>query len=110
MPRQALVRTFKDSPPSGVSPASAPVQVKGPSLGETLVHSVASGAGSGIGFSVVNSFFRSQTGSPTAPELCDIYEHDFRKCLIERDDESCSKLWSVYTKNGHKICVQSANK
>ena len=110
MPRQALVRTFKDSTPSGVSPASAPVQVKGPSLGETLVHSVASGAGSGIGFSVVNSFFRSQTGSPTVPESCGQFENEFRKCIIDRDDESCSILWANYTKNGHKFCVQSSNK
>jgi hypothetical protein len=108
MPRQGLVRTFKGSgePTQSTPSAKTPVQIKGPTLGETLVHSVASGAGSGIGFSVVNSFFRS----PTAPESCDQYDHDFRKCLIERDDESCSKLWSIYTKNGHKFCVQSPNK
>ena len=106
MPRQAIVRSIKGS----AEPAQPAQAVKGPTLGETLVQSMASGAGSGIGFSVVNSFLRSTSVPATPPELCGQFDNEFRKCIIDRDDESCSKLWANYTKNGHKFCVQSSNK
>jgi len=110
MPRHALTRSIKGTPAPASAPAPAPAPAPAKiTLGETLVHSFASGVGSGIGFNLANFLLRPQPPVQKT-ESCLDFEHDMRKCMVERDDEFCSKVWSNYEKNVYTSCVNSANK
>jgi len=83
------------------APAPAPA---GRSLGSVIIESMASGAGSGIGFSLVQSFMRPLTVEKD-PKVCEQYDINLQRCMYENDMETCHKIFKDVDKNFYKRCV-----
>jgi hypothetical protein len=99
MPRQALVKPMRDK----LEERKAEPQT-GRSLGSVLIESIASGAGSGIGFSLVQSFMRPLTVEKD-PKVCEQYDINLQRCMYENDMETCHKIFKDVDKNFYKRCV-----
>lgn len=104
MPRQGLTKPLKNSMEEK---KVAPVPSTGRSLGSILVESMASGAGSGIGFSLVQNLMRP-TRVEQDPKVCEQFNMNLERCMFENDMETCHKVFKNIDKTFYTRCVSNA--
>lgn len=108
MPRQGLTRAVKPAPHAPSVPMPAVQSAVGPSLIGAVTHGVASGMGTGIGFSLAQSFMRKFTVEKD-PQVCQQFDTNLQKCMFENDMETCHKIFKNLDTNFYTRCVPIAN-